>query len=71
MISQHAAKHLNGRGQLPTGGLPKPSGDRAAGARAMTINGRWRLVFRFNDGGAHAVESVGAHQRPGTVILNR
>jgi proteic killer suppression protein len=35
-------------------------GDRA-GRWAITINGRWRIVFRFSHGDAHEVEIVDYH----------
>ena len=38
-------------------GLHKLKGDRK-GQWAMTINGPWRLCFRFRDGDAHDVEIV-------------
>ena len=44
------------------------SGNRS-GAWAMTINGSWRLVFRFRDGDAHDVEIVDYHQRSKPVIF--
>lgn len=42
---------------------------RRTGARAMTINGPWRLVFRFQDRDAHNVERVDDHQRSNPVIF--
>ncbi len=56
----NAAKSLEGLGRLRSLGLPKLTGDRS-GAWAMTINGPWRLVFRFKDGDAHDVEIVDYH----------
>ena len=56
----NAAKSLEGLGRLRSLGLHKLSGDRA-GAWAMTINGPWRVVFRFEDGDAHDVEIVDYH----------
>jgi proteic killer suppression protein len=41
-------------------GLHKLGGDRK-GQWAMTINGPWRLVFRFRDGDAYEVEIVDYH----------
>ena len=41
-------------------GLHKLSGDRQ-GQWAMTINGPWRLCFRFADGHAYDVEIVDYH----------
>lgn len=56
----HAAKSLEGLGRLRSLGLHKLTGNRA-GAWAMTINGPWRLVFRFKDGDAYDVEIVDYH----------
>jgi proteic killer suppression protein len=56
----HAAKSLQGLGQLRSLGLHKLTGGRS-GSWAMTINGPWRLVFRFKDGDAHDVEIVDYH----------
>ena len=55
-----AAKTLDDLGHLRSIGLHKLSGDRA-GYWAVTINGRWRLVFRFHAGDAHEVEIVDYH----------
>lgn len=41
-------------------GLHKLGGDRD-GYWAMTINGPWRLVFRFQNGNAYDVEIVDYH----------
>jgi len=56
----NAAKTLAGLGQLRSVGLHKLAGDRA-GYWAMTINGPYRLVFRFEDGDAYDVEIVDYH----------
>jgi toxin HigB-1 len=55
-----AAKALNDLGQLRSVGLHKLSGDRA-GCWAVSINGPWRLVFRFEAGDAFEVEIVDYH----------
>jgi proteic killer suppression protein len=55
-----AAKTLDDLGHLRSFGLYKLSGDRS-GQWAMTINGPWRLVFRFQAGDAHDVEIVDYH----------
>lgn len=50
-------------GEIPTLasiGLHKLKGDRK-GQWAMTINGPWRLVFRFRDGDAYDVGIVDYH----------
>ena len=41
-------------------GLHKPK-DARRNQWAMTINGRWRLVFEFRDGDAYNVEIVDYH----------
>jgi proteic killer suppression protein len=56
----NGAKSLEGLGRLRSLGLHKLIGDRP-GAWAMTINGPWRLVFRFKGGDAHDVEIVDYH----------
>jgi len=56
----NAAKSLEGLGRLRSIGLHKLTGSRA-GYWAMTINGPFRLVFRFSDGEAHEVEIVDYH----------
>lgn len=53
----NSAKSLEGLGRLRSLGLHKLTGG-CSGAWAMTINGPWRLVFRFQDGDAHDVEIV-------------
>ena len=55
-----AAKALDDLGRMRSIGLHKLSGDRA-GAWAVTINGPWRLVFRFDAGDAFDVEIVDYH----------
>jgi toxin HigB-1 len=55
-----AAKTLDDLGHLRSVGLHKLSGDRS-GQWAMTINGPWRLVFRFHAGDGHDVEIVDYH----------
>ena len=56
----NAAKTLTGLGQLKSLGLHKLTGNRA-GHWALTINGSYRLVFRFEDGDAYDVEIVDYH----------
>jgi toxin HigB-1 len=52
-----AAKALSDLGQLRSVGLHKLGGDRT-GHWAVTINGPWRLVFRFDAGDAWDLEIV-------------
>ncbi len=47
-------------GALKSVGLHRLTGDRKE-FWAVTINGPWRLVFRFNDGHAYDVEIVDYH----------
>jgi proteic killer suppression protein len=56
----HAATALDDIPPLRSVGLHALSGDRR-GQWAMTINGPWRLVFRFDAGNAHDVEIVDYH----------
>ena len=56
----HAATSLDDIPPLKSVGLHPLVGDRQ-GQWAMTINGAWRLVFRFRDGNAEDVEIVDYH----------
>ncbi|WP_373487578.1 type II toxin-antitoxin system RelE/ParE family toxin [Blastomonas sp.] len=56
----HAATALDDIPPLKSVGLHSLSGDRK-GQWAMTINGPWRLVFRFREGNAEDVEIVDYH----------
>ena len=56
----HAATSLNDIPPLKSVGLHPLVGDRQ-GQWAMTINGPWRLVFRFADGNAEGVDIVDYH----------
>jgi proteic killer suppression protein len=55
-----AATSLNDLSPLKSVGLHKLSGSRR-GQWAMTINGPWRICFRFEAGDAHDVEIVDYH----------
>ena len=55
-----AATSLKDLSPLKSVGLHKLDGDRK-GQWAMTINGPWRLCFRFEDGNAYEVEIVDYH----------
>lgn len=55
-----AARSLDDISPLRSIGLHKLSGDRK-GQWAMTINGPWRLCFRFENGDAYDVEIVDYH----------
>ena len=55
-----AATSLRDLSPLKSVGLHKLSGDRA-GQWAMTVNGPWRICFRFIDGDAFDVEITDCH----------
>lgn len=55
-----AATALSDLSPLKSVGLHKLSGDRQ-GQWAMTVNGPWRICFRFKDGDAWDVEIVDYH----------
>lgn len=57
----HAATSLQDLSPLKSIGLHKLKGDRK-GQWAMTINGPWRVCFRFKDGNAYDVEIVDYHK---------
>ena len=56
-----AATSLTDLSPLKSVGLHKLSGDRA-GQWAMTVNGPWRICFRFKDGNAYDVEITDYHK---------
>ena len=56
-----AAESLKDISPLKSVGLHKLFGDRA-GQWAMTINGPWRICFRFKDGDAFDVEITDYHR---------
>ncbi len=56
-----AATSLQDLSPLKSVGLHKLKRDRA-GQWAMTVNGRWRICFRFKDGHAYDVEIVDYHR---------
>jgi len=56
-----AATSLADLSPLKSVGLHKLSGNRK-GQWAMTINGAWRICFRFRAGDAHDVEIVDYHK---------
>jgi len=61
LASLGAATSLRDLSPLKSVGLHKLRGDRA-GQWAMTVNDRWRICFRFEDGDAHDVEIVDYHK---------
>lgn len=56
-----AATSLADLSPLKSVGLHKLTGDRK-GQWAMTVNGPWRICFRFRAGDAHDVEIVNYHK---------
>ena len=60
MATLHAAARLSDLSPLKSLGLHPLKGSRK-GQWAMTINGPWRLCFRFKNGDAFDVEIVDYH----------
>jgi proteic killer suppression protein len=56
----NAARKLDDLSRLRSVGLHKLSGDRA-GHWAISVNGPWRIVFRFDAGEAFDVQIVDYH----------
>ncbi len=56
-----AAESIKDLSPLKSVGLHKLSGNRA-GQWAMTVNGPWRICFRFKDGDAYEVEITDYHK---------
>ena len=56
----HAARKLGDISPLKSVGLHALRGSRK-GQWAMTVNGPWRICFRFRDGDAYDVEIVDYH----------
>ena len=56
-----AATSLKDLSPLKSIGLHKLSGDRAS-QWAMTVNGAWRICFRFKNGNAYDVEITDYHK---------
>ena len=56
-----AAGSLKDLSPLKSVGLHKLSGDRS-GQWAMTVNGPWRICFKFEDGDAYDVEITDYHR---------
>ena len=60
LAALNAATSLADLSPLQSVGLHKLKGDRR-GKWAMTVNGPWRICFRFSDGHAWEVEIVDYH----------
>ena len=58
LAALNAATSLADLSPLKSVGLHKLKGDRR-GQEAMTVNGPWRICFKFADGHAREVEIVG------------
>ena len=61
LVMLDAAEFLEDLSPLKSVGLHKLSGNRA-GQWAMTVNGPWRICFRFKDGDAYDVEITDYHK---------
>ncbi len=61
LASLDSATSLRDLSPLKSVGLHKLRGDRA-GQWAMTVNDRWRVCFRFEDGDAYDIEIVDYHR---------
>lgn len=61
LASLDAATSPRDLSPLKSVGLHKLRGDRA-GQWALTVNDRWRICFRFEDGDAYDVEMVDYHK---------
>jgi proteic killer suppression protein len=60
LATLHAATSLQSISPLKSVGLHKLKGGRK-GQWTMTVNGPWRICFRFADGHAYDVEIVDCH----------
>ena len=61
LASLDAATSLRDLSPLKSVGLHKLTGDRS-GQWAMTVNGPWRVCFKFKDGDAYDVEITDYHK---------
>lgn len=61
LVALDAATALSDLSPLRSVGLHKLKGDRR-GQWAMSVNGPWRIVFRFRDGDAYEVEITDYHK---------
>ena len=61
LVTLDAATSLNDLSPLKSVGLHKLTGDRK-GRWAMTVNGPWRICFKFKKGDAYDVEIVDYHR---------
>ena len=61
LAALNVAKSLQDLGQLRSVGLHKLKGDRR-GQWAVSLNGRWRVCFRYENGDACDVEITDYHK---------
>lgn len=61
LLALNVAKSLRDLSPLKSVGLHKLKGDRK-GQWAMSVNGPWRICFRFGQGNAHDVEITDYHK---------
>jgi proteic killer suppression protein len=61
LLALNAAKSLHDLSPLNSVGLHKLKGGRKE-QWAMTVNGPWRICFKFHDGDAYEVEIVDYHR---------
>jgi proteic killer suppression protein len=61
LLALNVAGGLADLSPLASVGLHKLKGDRK-GQWAMTVNGPWRICFKFENGDAHQVEIVDYHK---------
>jgi len=61
LAALNAATSLKDLSPLKSVGLHKLKGDRK-GQWALTVNGPWRICFRFKDGDAYDVDVVDYHR---------
>ena len=61
LAALNVAKSLQDLGQLRSVGLHKLKGDRR-GQWAVSLNGRWRICFRYENGDAYDVEITDYHK---------
>ncbi|HEY5210833.1 MAG TPA: type II toxin-antitoxin system RelE/ParE family toxin [Stellaceae bacterium] len=61
LLALNVAKNLQDLSPLNSVGLHKLKGDRG-GMWAMTVNGPWRICFKFRRGDAYDVEIIDYHK---------
>ena len=61
LLALNVAESLNDLSPLASVGLHKLKGNRK-GQWAMTVNGPWRICFKFHKGNAYNVEIIDYHK---------